>query len=134
MTPYAGFLFFTFSTLKTSVLRQPRGADAEDPRQPALWKGWPELSHRPYHRVLLFSVSSPSYPLDVARRRMQLGVVLPESDKCRTLTKTLEYVYSQYGVKKGLYRGLSLNYICCVPSQAVAFFTYELMKQTLHLN
>eukprot|EP00063_Salmo_salar_P035660 XP_014010495.1 PREDICTED: graves disease carrier protein-like isoform X2 [Salmo salar] len=41
-------------------------------------------------RVLLFSVSSPSYPLDVARRRMQLGVVLPESDKCRTLTKTLE--------------------------------------------
>lgn len=52
----------------------------------------------------------------------------------RSLSKTLKYVYKEYGVKKGLYRGLSLNYIRCVPSQAVAFTTYEFMKQTLHLN
>lgn len=51
-----------------------------------------------------------------------------------TLTKTLKHVYGQHGVKKGLYRGLSLNYIRCVPSQAVAFTTYEFMKQVLHLN
>ncbi|XP_031679652.1 graves disease carrier protein-like [Oncorhynchus kisutch] len=43
MTPYAGFLFITRDT-GTTVLRQPRGAGAVDPRQPALWKGWPELS------------------------------------------------------------------------------------------
>lgn len=52
----------------------------------------------------------------------------------RSLSKTLTYVYNEYGVKKGLYRGLSLNYIRCIPSQAVAFTTYEFMKQTLHLN
>jgi len=51
-----------------------------------------------------------------------------------TLSKTLRYVYQEYGVQKGLYRGLSLNYIRCVPSQAVAFTTYEFMKQVLHLN
>lgn len=52
----------------------------------------------------------------------------------RSLSKTLTYVYKQYGIKKGLYRGLSLNYIRCVPSQAMAFTTYEFMKQVLHLN
>lgn len=52
----------------------------------------------------------------------------------RSLRKTLTYVYTKYGIKKGLYRGLSLNYIRCVPSQAVAFTTYEFMKQFLHLN
>lgn len=51
-----------------------------------------------------------------------------------SLTNTLKHVYSQYGIKAGLYRGLSLNYIRCIPSQAVAFTTYEFMKQVLHLN
>ncbi|NXW31658.1 GDC protein, partial [Phaetusa simplex] len=75
-----------------------------------------------------------SYPLDVTRRRMQLGAVLPDSEKCLTMVQTLKYVYQQHGIRRGLYRGLSLNYIRCIPSQAVAFTTYELMKQFLHLN
>lgn len=51
-----------------------------------------------------------------------------------TMVQTLKYVYQQHGIRRGLYRGLSLNYIRCIPSQAVAFTTYELMKQFLHLN
>uniref|UniRef100_A0A667Y4G4 Solute carrier family 25 member 16 n=1 Tax=Myripristis murdjan TaxID=586833 RepID=A0A667Y4G4_9TELE len=134
MAPYAGFSFFTFGTLKSLGL-----------------KHFPELLGRPssdnpdvlvlktHVNLLCGGVAGAiaqtiSYPLDVARRRMQLGAVLPDSEKCLTLTKTLKYVYSQFGVKKGLYRGLSLNYIRCVPSQAVAFTTYEFMKQVLHLN
>lgn len=50
------------------------------------------------------------------------------------MVQTLKYVYQQHGIRRGLYRGLSLNYIRCIPSQAVAFTTYELMKQFLHLN
>ncbi|KAB0399545.1 hypothetical protein E2I00_005425 [Balaenoptera physalus] len=75
-----------------------------------------------------------SYPFDVTRRRMQLGTVLPEFEKCLTMRETMKYVYGHHGIRKGLYRGLSLNYIRCVPSQAVAFTTYELMKQFFHLN
>ncbi|KAF1375723.1 hypothetical protein PFLUV_G00223150 [Perca fluviatilis] len=134
MAPYAGFSFYTFGTLKSLGL-----------------KHFPELLARPSsnnpdvlilktHANLLCGgvagaiAQSISYPLDVARRRMQLGAVLPDSEKCVSLSKTLTYVYNEYGVKKGLYRGLSLNYIRCIPSQAVAFTTYEFMKQTLHLN
>ncbi|CAB1312820.1 unnamed protein product [Coregonus sp. 'balchen'] len=134
MAPYAGFSFFTFGTLKSLGLAhfpELLGRPSSDN---------PEVMVLKTHVNLLCGgvagaiAQTISYPLDVARRRMQLGVVLPDSDKCLTLTKTLKYVYSQYGVKKGLYRGLSLNYIRCVPSQAVAFTTYEFMKQTLHLN
>ncbi|XP_071249709.1 solute carrier family 25 member 16-like [Salvelinus alpinus] len=134
MAPYAGFSFFTFGTLKSLGLAhfpELLGRPSSDN---------PEVMVLRTHVNLLCGgmagaiAQTISYPLDVARRRMQLGVVLPDSDKCLTLTKTLKYVYSQYGMKKGLYRGLSLNYIRCVPSQAVAFTTYEFMKQTLHLN
>uniref|UniRef100_A0A4W5PMU0 Solute carrier family 25 member 16 n=1 Tax=Hucho hucho TaxID=62062 RepID=A0A4W5PMU0_9TELE len=100
MTPYVGFLFFTFSTLKSlGLVHFPLSS----PCSPLLRC----LSLFPPSLLRLLYI----YPLDVARRRMQLGVVLPESDEC-----------------------LSLNDIRCVPSQAVAFTTYELMKQTLHLN
>ncbi|KAL2083610.1 hypothetical protein ACEWY4_021383 [Coilia grayii] len=134
MAPYAGFSFFTFGTLKSLGLAHA----------PELL-GRPSLDNpdvlvlKPQVNLLCGGIAGAiaqtiSYPLDVARRRMQLGSALRDSEKCSTLTKTLKHVYSQYGVKKGLYRGLSLNYIRCVPSQAVAFTTYEFMKQVLHLN
>ncbi|CAG6017149.1 solute carrier family 25 member 16 [Menidia menidia] len=134
MAPYAGLSFFTFGTLKSLGLKH-------FPEQ----LGRPSSDNPDVH-VLKFYVNllcggvagafaqTVSYPLDVARRRMQLGTVLPDSDKCGSPIQTLKYVYRQYGIKKGLYRGLSLNYIRCVPSQAMAFTTYEIMKQVLHLN
>ncbi|XP_062375642.1 graves disease carrier protein [Sardina pilchardus] len=134
MAPYAGFSFFTFGTLKSMGLTHA----------PEL-VGRPSLDNpdvlvlKPHVNLLCGGIAGAiaqtiSYPLDVARRRMQLGTALPDSEKCSTLTNTLKHVYHQHGVKNGLYRGLSLNYIRCVPSQAVAFTTYEFMKQVLHLN
>ncbi|MBN3324375.1 GDC protein, partial [Atractosteus spatula] len=134
MAPYAGFSFFTFGTLKSlGLIHAP-----ELLGKPSLDN--PDVLVLKTHVNLLCGgiagaiAQTISYPLDVVRRRMQLGIVLPDSDKCLTLTNTLKHVYKQYGIKRGLYRGLSLNYIRCVPSQAVAFTTYELMKQILHLN
>ncbi|XP_033835394.1 graves disease carrier protein [Periophthalmus magnuspinnatus] len=134
MAPYSGFSFFTFGTLKSLGLKHfpdRLGTPSLDNPNVLVLKA---------HFNMVFGgmagaiAQTISYPLDVARRRMQLGVVLPDSDKCVSLTKTLKYVYTTYGIKKGLYRGLSLNYIRCVPSQAVAFTVYEFMKQVLYLN
>uniref|UniRef100_A0AAY5EBL6 Solute carrier family 25 member 16 n=1 Tax=Electrophorus electricus TaxID=8005 RepID=A0AAY5EBL6_ELEEL len=130
----SGFSFFTFGTLKSLGLHH----FPELLGKPSLDN--PDVLVLKTHVNLLCGgiagaiAQTLSYPLDVARRRMQLGAVLPDSDRCLTLTNTLKHVYSQYGITKGLYRGLSLNYIRCVPSQAVAFTTYEFMKQVLHLN
>lgn len=42
---------------------------------------------------------------------------------------TLVAVYQQDGVQRGLYRGLSLNFIRVVPQVAVSFTVYEKLKQ-----
>lgn len=134
MAPYAGFSFFTFGTLKSIGLAQAPNLLG----RPSLDN--PDVLVLKTHINLLCGgiagaiAQTISYPLDVTRRRMQLGAVLPDSEKCLTMVQTLKYVYQQHGIRRGLYRGLSLNYIRCIPSQAVAFTTYELMKQFLRLN
>nr|XP_033796441.1 graves disease carrier protein isoform X1 [Geotrypetes seraphini] len=134
MAPYAGVSFFTFGTLKSVGLSHA----------PTLL-GKPSMDNpdvlvlKTHVNLLCGGVAGAvaqtiSYPLDVTRRRMQLAAILPDSDKCLTMVQTLKHVYKQYGIRRGFYRGLSLNYIRCIPSQAVAFTTYEFMKQLLHLN
>ncbi|XP_044276389.1 graves disease carrier protein isoform X1 [Varanus komodoensis] len=129
-----GFSFFTFGTLKSVGLSQAPTLLG----RPCLDN--PDVLVLKTHVNLLCGgiagaiAQTISYPLDVTRRRMQLGAVLPDSEKCLTMVQTLKYVYGNHGIRRGLYRGLSLNYIRCIPSQAVAFTTYEFMKQVLHLN
>nr|CAB3266170.1 graves disease carrier protein-like [Phallusia mammillata] len=75
-----------------------------------------------------------SYPLDVARRRMQLANVLPNSHHYKGMWSTLSAVYRHDGIVKGLYRGLSINYIRVIPQQAIAYTTFKAMKEILDLN
>ncbi|XP_020503779.1 graves disease carrier protein [Labrus bergylta] len=134
MAPYAGFSFFTFGTLKSLGLKHfpdLLGQPSSDNPDVLILKAHVNLLCGGIAGAIAQTIS---YPLDVARRRMQLGTVLPDFEKCSTMRNTLSYVYNTYGIKKGLYRGLSLNYIRCVPSQAIAFTTYEFMRQVLHLN
>ncbi|XP_053547815.1 solute carrier family 25 member 16 [Bombina bombina] len=134
MAPYAGFSFFTFETLKTTGLKYA----PELLGKPTLDN--PDVLVLKTHANLLCGgvagaiAQTISYPLDVTRRRMQLAAILPDSDKCRTVLQTLKYVCKEHGIRRGLYRGLSLNYVRCIPSQAVAFTVYEFMRQLLRLN
>lgn len=50
------------------------------------------------------------------------------------MVKTLSLIYRENGVIKGLYRGMSINYLRAIPMVAVSFSTYELMKQSLQLD
>lgn len=50
------------------------------------------------------------------------------------MVKTLTLIYKENGVIKGLYRGMSINYLRAIPMVAVSFSTYELMKQSLQLD
>ncbi|XP_004470580.1 solute carrier family 25 member 16 isoform X1 [Dasypus novemcinctus] len=134
MAPYAGVSFFTFGTLKSVGLSYAPtllGRPSSDNPNVLVLKTHINLLCGGVAGAIAQTIS---YPFDVTRRRMQLGTVLPEFEKCLTMRETMKYVYGHHGIRKGLYRGLSLNYIRCIPSQAVAFTTYELMKQFFHLN
>jgi len=50
------------------------------------------------------------------------------------MLSTLRHIYVENGIIRGLYRGMSINYLRAIPMVAVSFTTYELMKQMLHLD
>uniref|UniRef100_A0A1I7UXZ4 Mitochondrial coenzyme A transporter SLC25A42 n=1 Tax=Caenorhabditis tropicalis TaxID=1561998 RepID=A0A1I7UXZ4_9PELO len=106
--PYAGSSFFTFQTLKIMYRDQ---------------NGHKENS---MYRMLFGMVAgligqSSSYPFDIVRRRMQTGRIPQGWSPLRTLI----HIYHTEGVKRGLYKGLSMNWVKGPISVGVSFTTYE---------
>ena len=64
-----------------------------------------------------------SYPLDVVRRRMQVGGL--EGGMMKIFWTT----YQEAGVIRGLFRGMTVNYMRAIPQTAVLFSVYETLKQ-----
>lgn len=52
----------------------------------------------------------------------------------RSWYRILHLIYKEDGVVKGLYRGMSINYIRAMPMMAMSFTVYELVKQMLGLD
>lgn len=50
------------------------------------------------------------------------------------MVNTIVLIYKENGVFRGLYRGMSINYLRAIPMVAVSFTTYELLKQMLDLD
>lgn len=50
------------------------------------------------------------------------------------MISSLKLIYKENGIVKGLYRGMSVNYMRAIPMVAVSFSTYEMMKQYLHMD
>ena len=50
------------------------------------------------------------------------------------MLSTMKMICIENGITKGLYRGMSINYLRAIPMVSVSFTTYELMKQFLSLD
>ena len=134
MIPYAGVSFYAFNALKETLINvAPQTVARHDKNAPdvLVLKTWVSLCCGGFAGAISQTVS---FPFDVARRRMQLANILPDSHKFRTMWTTLKSVYIEHGIYNGLYRGLSINYIRVVPQQAVAFTVYEFAKEIIGLN
>ncbi|CAH0589200.1 unnamed protein product [Chrysodeixis includens] len=135
MVPYAGFSFYCFESLKFFCMkyvptRLCRKCDRNTGGLVLTVPG--KLVCGGLAGAVAQSVS---YPLDVTRRRMQLACMDAHTAKFGTgMVKTLTLIYRENGIVKGLYRGMSINYIRAIPMVATSFSTYELMKQLLHLD
>ncbi|KAL5018007.1 hypothetical protein ScPMuIL_003729 [Solemya velum] len=135
MAPYAGLSFYSFETLKSLCLEHFPD-----------WLGKP-CSKNTGGLVLILPAKlvcggvagaiaqGMAYPLDVVRRRIQLSDMLPESHKYSgSWLRTLVLVYQEDGVSRGLYRGMSINFIRAMPMVAVSFSIYEMSKQMFGLD
>ena len=120
--PYAGFKFFVY---ESAVLRY-RLTHRQEAHTPV-----------PTHIKLLAGASAGlvaqtiTYPLDVVRRNMQVeaGAGLQHVGVSAWVAR----IVAADGWR-GLYRGLSVNYIKVVPTTAVGFTVYEELKAYLRVT
>jgi len=122
--PYAGLSFYFFELLKAKLLQHFQWARSKGSGDEVTLVLGAKLLCGGFAGALSQTVS---YPLDVARRKMQLGV---EGNMRNILATT----YHQEGIIRGLFRGMSVNYMRAIPMTAISFSIYESMKQLMGLK
>ena len=117
VAPYAGLKFLSYEALK-GVL--------------GTFVGLREEELRPSQRLAAGTFAGLIaqtfvYPLDVIRRRMQTSASVVYSSTWDALST----IARQEGVRNGLYRGLTLNYLKTMPNVAIYMSLYDIVKAAL---
>ncbi|KAI5092741.1 mitochondrial coenzyme A transporter SLC25A42 [Silurus meridionalis] len=112
--PYAGLSFFTYESLKKLHAEKTGRAQPYS-----------------YERLGFGACAgligqSASYPLDVVRRRMQTAGVTGHTYS--TIGGTMREIVSEEGVIRGLYKGLSMNWVKGPIAVGISFMTFDLTQ------
>jgi len=131
MIPYAGASFLAHDTI-SDLLRYPRlfpyttlpntqrTESSTTSHKPAQLRYWAELTAG---GCAGFISQTASYPLEVIRRRMQVGGVVGDGHRLG-MAEVAKRVFMEKGWR-GFFVGLTIGYIKIVPMTATAFFVYE---------
>ncbi|XP_040571806.1 LOW QUALITY PROTEIN: mitochondrial coenzyme A transporter SLC25A42 [Lepeophtheirus salmonis] len=122
--PYAGTSFFIFESLKK------------------YWKNNnKEMGFKsdvtPLQRLFSGAIAgllgqTASYPLDIVRRRMQTAKQMGiQCNKYSSITGTLYHVFKKEGVRRGWFKGVSMNFIKGPIATGISFSTYDFVKKLL---
>ncbi|KAK9236072.1 mitochondrial carrier domain-containing protein [Lipomyces kononenkoae] len=128
MLPYAGVSFWTHDTIHDifrSKLLAPYavsdGSASSDRHVPLTV--WAQLMAGGMAGMVS---QTASYPLEVIRRRMQVGGTLKEK-KFSSIWSTARVIWLEHGFR-GFFVGLTIGYIKVIPMVSCSFFVYERMK------
>ncbi|KAL8862175.1 MAG: hypothetical protein Q9178_001631 [Gyalolechia marmorata] len=125
MLPYAGMSFLTHDTAG-DWLRAPAlapyttTANPKNPSAPPILRYWAELIAGGFAGLVS---QTASYPLEVIRRRMQVGGAVGDGHRLR-MAETAQTVWRERGWR-GFFVGLGIGYFKVVPMAAVSFYVYE---------
>lgn len=133
MLPYAGMSFLTHDTMGDLLRHHSVAEYTTLPRKkdhpldkPAPLRSWAELCAG---GVAGLVSQSASYPLEVIRRRMQVGGAVGDGRRLR-VGETAGMIFRERGIP-GFFVGLTIGYVKVIPMAAVAFYTYERAKLLL---
>jgi solute carrier family 25 protein 16 len=124
--PYAGISFSTFVNLKRYIIENEipiliRRQDDGRKVLSALGKGVAGV-------VAGLMAQTISYPIDLARRRIQIDGFAYERNY-GNFVQTIISIYKAEGYR-GLFVGMSINYIRVVPSVAISYLVGESIKES----
>ncbi|KAL8709055.1 MAG: hypothetical protein Q9225_007512 [Loekoesia sp. 1 TL-2023] len=131
MLPYAGMSFLTHDTAG-DWLRLPALApyttapNPKNPSAPPILTYWAELLAGGFAGLVS---QTASYPLEVIRRRMQVGGAVGDGHRLG-MAETAGRVWRERGWR-GFFIGLGIGYFKVVPMAAVSFYVYERGKVLL---
>ncbi|KAI9851850.1 MAG: hypothetical protein M1838_002566 [Thelocarpon superellum] len=136
MLPYAGMSFLTHDTASDwlrhpylaahTTLPSPSNTTATTRDKPPQLKYWAELLAGGFAGLVS---QTASYPLEVIRRRMQVGGAVGDGHRLR-VAETAAKVWREKGWR-GFFVGLGIGYFKVVPMVATSFFVYERSKAWL---
>eukprot|EP00796_Vickermania_ingenoplastis_P004984 gene4984-3579_t len=113
--PYAGCSFACFETIKHRlVLYYGYNSDKDIPT-------WQRLIAGGFSGLM---AQSTTYPLDIVRRRMQVS-----PKRYRGIADALSTVYREEGLRQGLFKGLTMNWIKGPIAVATSFTVNDLIKR-----
>src|ERR1700722_17957212 len=70
-----------------------------------------------------------SYPFDVVRRRLQTAAVVRPNEKSLGATATTLKIIREEGVRRGLYKGVTMNWLKGPISVGVSFMTFDTLQR-----
>lgn len=134
MIPYAGASFLThdaagdfmrlpFLAPYTVLPLSERSQKHLAPNKPAPLRAWAELATG---AVAGFVSQTVSYPLEVIRRRMQVGGVVGDGHRL-TMIEVAKQIAHEKGWR-GFFVGLGIGYVKVIPMVATSFYVYERLK------
>lgn len=137
MIPYAGASFLAHDSM-SDLMRHPllapyttlphtsREESVTTSHKPAQLRYWAELSTG---GMAGFVSQTVSYPLEVIRRRMQVGGVVGDGHRL-SIAEVTRRIYMERGWR-GFFVGLTIGYVKVVPMVATSFYVYERAKYYL---
>ncbi|KAF2869896.1 ADP,ATP carrier protein [Massariosphaeria phaeospora] len=131
MIPYAGASFLVHDSMSdfmrypalapyTTLPNTSREETSISSHKPAQLRYWAELTSGGFAGFLSQTVS---YPLEVIRRRMQVGGVVGDGHRL-SIPEVTRRIWTERGLR-GFFVGLTIGYIKVVPMAAVSFYIYE---------
>ena len=129
MLPYAGASFLTHDSAG-DLLRHPSIAKytilpdsvnrSRDPNKPPQLVAWAELTAGGLAGLVSQTVS---YPLEIIRRRMQVGGVVGDGHRLG-MAEVANKIWLEKGWR-GFFVGLGIGYVKVIPMVATSFYVYE---------